>query len=341
MNISIFWVALNALLPVIALIVLGYGLKRKGCLPDSFLKTGNWLVFHVCFPAMLFINVYDIDSFAAINWKFVLYCIAVIVVIFVLGMITAILVTPVGKRRGVIWQSTFRSNFVILGMAIAGALGGTEASALVAVTSSCVIPVFNVLAVVSLTVFAQEEPGKKQSIGSVLVRTVRNPHVVSILIGMACLGIREAQRICFGEVFFSLREDLKFLYTVLQNISSITTSFALLVLGGQFVFSAVGGLLKEILAGTVWRILLSPVLGIGGAWLLSRAGWLSCGSCEYITLLALFAAPAAVASAVMATEMGGDEQLATQLVVWSTLFSAITIFLQVMLLMQLGLLTVM
>ena len=42
----------------------------------------------------------------------------------------------------------------------------------------------------------------------------------------------------------------------------------------------------------------------------------------------------------MATAMGGDEQLATQLVVWSTLFSAITIFLQVMLLMQLGLLSV-
>jgi predicted permease len=341
LNISIFWVALNALLPVIALIVLGYGLKRKGCLPDSFLKTGNWLVFHVCFPAMLFINVYDIDSFAAINWKFVLYCIAVILVIFVLGMITAILVTPVGKRRGVIWQSTFRSNFVILGMAIAGALGGTEASALVAVTSSCVIPVFNVLAVVSLTVFAQEEPGKKQSIGSVLVRTVRNPHVVSILIGMACLGIREIQRACFGEVVFSLREDVKFLYTVLQNISSITTPFALLVLGGQFEFSAVRGLLKEIVAGTLWRIVLAPLLGIGGAILLSRSfGILHCGVNEYPALIAMFGSPVAVPSAVMAGSMGADEQLATQLVVWTSLFSIVTIFAEVCILMSMGLLSV-
>ena len=338
MNISVFWVAMNALLPIILMILLGYGLKQKGFLSEDFLKSGNWVIFYICFPAMLFINVYDIENFAAINWPLVLYCIAMMLVIFVLGMVTAVLVTPVPKRRSVIWQSTFRSNFVILGMAIAGALGGTEATSLVAVTASFVIPVFNVMAVVALTVFRGDNGGRRPSLGSVLADTLRNPHVVGIFLGMACLAIRELQRAVFGEVVFSLQIHLKFLYTLLKNITSLTTPLALLILGGQFVFSAVGGLFKEILAGTLWRVVLSPVLGIGGAWLLSRTGVLNCGPYEYTVLLALFGAPAAVASAIAATEMGGDEQLATQIVVWSTLLSAFTIFLQVVFLMQLGLL---
>ena len=42
----------------------------------------------------------------------------------------------------------------------------------------------------------------------------------------------------------------------------------------------------------------------------------------------------------MASEMGADEQLATQIIVWSSLFSVVTFFLQILLMMQLGLLAV-
>lgn len=340
MDLSVFLAALNALAPVILLILLGYVLKQRGFLSEVFLKNGNWLVFYICFPAMLFINVYDMDGFGSINWPFVLYCTGAVLVIFVVGLFAAVAATPVPNRRGVIWQASFRSNFIILGMSIAAALGGGEAAALVAVTASFIIPLFNVLAVIALTVFTQGAHGAAPTPGRVLVDTLRNPHVVSVVVGMVCLALREAQRAVFGEVVFSIRVHLEFLYTLLKNITSITTPFALLVLGGQFVFSAAGGLLREIAAATVCRILISPVLGIGGAWLLSRAGYLSCGGNEYITLIALFAAPAAVASAIMATEMGGDEQLATQIVVWSSLLSVFTFFAEVVLLMQLGLLAV-
>jgi hypothetical protein len=42
----------------------------------------------------------------------------------------------------------------------------------------------------------------------------------------------------------------------------------------------------------------------------------------------------------MAGNMGSDEQLATQLVVWTSIFSILTIFIQVVLLMGMGLLAV-
>jgi len=74
--------AVNAITPIILMILLGYFLKCRGFLSKEFLKIGNKLVFNVCLPAMLFINVYDIADFASINWEIVLYCVAVLMVIF-------------------------------------------------------------------------------------------------------------------------------------------------------------------------------------------------------------------------------------------------------------------
>jgi predicted permease len=69
-------------------------------------------------------------------------------------------------------------------------------------------------------------------------------------------------------------------------------------------------------------------------------GLLSCGVQEYPALIAMFGSPVAVSSAVMAGSMGSDEQLATQLVVWTSIFSIFTIFAEVCILMMMGLLAV-
>ena len=50
---TILWTALNAVLPIILVILLGYILRQKGFLSESFLQVGNKLVFRLCLPAML------------------------------------------------------------------------------------------------------------------------------------------------------------------------------------------------------------------------------------------------------------------------------------------------
>ena len=47
---------------------------------------------------------------------------------------------------------------------------------------------------------------------------------------------------------------------------------------------------------------------------------------EMPTVVAIFCSPVAVTSAVMVQEMGGDEQLAQQVVAWSSALSMVTIF---------------
>ena len=80
----ILMTAVNAVLPIVLLILLGYWLRQKNFLNDTFIKTGNALVFNICLPCMLFINVYDIEGFESISWDIVIYSVAMVFVIFFL-----------------------------------------------------------------------------------------------------------------------------------------------------------------------------------------------------------------------------------------------------------------
>ena len=336
----IIMTAVNAILPIILLILLGYFLRSKNFISKEFVKIGNKMTFKVFLPCTMFINVYSIESFESINWDIVIYCVVMVVLIFVLGLGTAVLSTSVPERRGVILQCTFRSNFAIIGLPLASALGGPEATAVAAIISAFTIPVYNILAVVALSIYVGKGESGKTDIKGILLNIAKNPIILGVLAGLAALGIRSAEIAVLGDLVFSVQRDMKFLYTAVKNLSSLASPFALIVLGGQFVFSAVKGMLKEISIGTLWRIVLAPVIGVGAAILLSKTPILSCGINEYPALLALFGSPVAVSSAIMAEQMHNDEQLATQLVVWTSLGSIVTIFAFVCLLMGAGLLAV-
>jgi hypothetical protein len=60
------------------------------------------------------------------------------------------------------------------------------------------------------------------------------------------------------------------------------------------------------------------------------------GGAAYAAAVALFATPAAVVSAVIAKEMGGDDNLAGQIVVWSTLFSIPSMIIIIVILRTIG-----
>lgn len=340
MSITILTTALNAVMPIVLLTLLGYLLRVKGFFTEQFLAVGNKLVFRVCLPVMLFVNVYHIPSLSQIRLDLALYCLAVVTVAFLLGALMSVVTTKVPERRGVLTQCVFRSNFAFIGLPLADALGGDAAMAVASVLSAFTIPYFNVLGVISLSIFRKDESGKQRRLGPILADIAKNPLIAGVVAGFAVLLVRQWQVSQFGEVLFSLEEDLPFLYTALEDLKVIASPFALLVLGGQFQFSAVRSLWKEISVGTVWRTLLVPLLGIGGAVVLSAWGVLECGVNEYPALVALFGSPVALSSAIMAREMKNDEQLATQLVVWTTLVSVLTTFAMVCLMMSLGLLAV-
>lgn len=310
--------ALEAVLPIIITVAIGYLIKRLGFLSTDMAKVINKLVFRIFLPVMLFLNVYKIESLSDIDTGYIFYAVIATTAIFALSIPAVIFVTKKWDRRGALLQACFRSNYALIGIPLAESLFGQAGVSVATVLSAASIPLFNALAVISLSVFGNGE--QKPSVKKILLGIVKNPLIQSIALGLVVLGIR-ALFVNFG-IGFRLSE-VKPIYTVLDYLSRLATPLALLVLGVQFEFSAVKKLKREIFFGTLMRAFIVPVLGLGIAFVCFRQSF---GGAQFAALVALFATPVAVSSVPMAQEMGADYRLAGQLVVWSTLLSAVTVF---------------
>lgn len=326
-----FIFAANSVLPIVILIALGYVLKRAGLLTKGFLDVGNKLTFRVLLPVMLFCNVYSIDRITDINLVFVLYGIIGVFVIFLLAIAACCAFTKDSAKRGTLIQAVFRSNYAIIGIPLAASLFGDKGAAAAGVMSAFCVPMFNILAVITLTVFNGSSEKHRVDVKKVLLGVVTNPLIIGTVAGLACLGLREL--FVMWDISFRL-SDVTIVYKSLENIKAICTPFALIVLGGRFEFSAVPKLRNEIIFGTVLRTVAVPLLGLSVAYIFRESFSLS-GE-HFAAYVGVFATPVAVSSAIMAKEMGADDELAGQLVVWTSLVSTLTIFVIVTALVMLG-----
>ena len=316
MNSFIF--ALNAVAPIIITVAVGYILKKVGLIPINVANAMNKLVFRLLLPSMLFLNVYNIESFKNVELGYVIYALVALVIVFLVSIPFVMLITRPYRLRRSLLQSIFRSNNALIGIPLAESLYGAQGVIAASLLSAAIIPSFNILAVISLSLFSSN--GEKPSVKKILHDIVKNPLVDAIFLGIFALIIRSF----FVRMNIDFRlADITPAFSVLKSLSNAATPIALLVLGAQFEFSAVGALKKEIIFGSVMRTLIVPFFVLGIAYIFFK----DFTGAHFATLVAAFATPVAVSSVPMAQEMDGDVALSGQLVVWTTLVSSVTLFL--------------
>jgi predicted permease len=301
------------------MVVIGYCLKRIGWMNERFAKEANKIVFRILMPVMLFVKIYGMKDLSGIDFTFIAYSIVALLIVFVLSIPASIIVARQKNRRGVLVQAAVRSGYSLIGIPLAESLYGAEGAAAATILSAAAIPLFNVLAVISLTAIGNDSD-EKPSVKKIILDIIKNPLILGIVTALVMVGIRGI----FVKNGISFRlSDIGPLFTVLNYLSNMSIPLALLVLGAQFEFSAVSSLKREIIFGTITRTVVVPALAIGVAYFFFRERFTAA---HFATFVALFATPVAVPSVPMVQEMGGDVTLAGQLVVWSTLASAFTVF---------------
>ena len=307
---------INAILPIILMIAVGYFLKRINLLENEVAKKLNTLVFRVFLPIMLFLNVYKIQSFSEIDFVFVWYAIGITVLLFLVGIPVMAIIFKDNRQRSVMLQGIFRANYALVGIPLAQSLFGEEGSIMAALLSAFIVPIFNILAVICLTIYSAGD--KKPSFTGVLKGIAKNPLIQGIFCGFIALGIRTI----FVKLDIDFRlADVAPVYKTLQNLSSIATPLSLLVLGARFEISAIPHLKKHIVIGVINRVVIVPFVGISLALALNRFS-----GAQFASFVACFCTPVAVSSVPMSQEMGADADLMGQIVVWTTVFSSFSIF---------------
>ena len=317
---------INAILPIILMIVVGYFLKRIKLLEDEIAKKLNTLVFRLFLPIMLFLNVYKIQNFSEIDFVFVWYAIGITVLLFLVGIPVMGIIFKDNRQRSVMLQGIFRANYALVGIPLAESLFGLEGSIMASLLSAFIVPTFNILAVICLTIYSAGD--KKPSISGVLKGIAKNPLIQGIVCGFIALGIRAF----FVQLDIDFRlADIAPVYKTLQNLSSVATPLSLLVLGARFELSAIPHLKKHIIIGVINRVVIVPVVAITLALAMNRFS-----GAQFASFIACFCTPVAVSSVPMSQEMGADADLMGQLVVWTTIFSAFSIFIASYILRVLG-----
>lgn len=312
MLLNSFLLSLNAIVSIFVMMAVGYGAKRLLRLEKDHIRRFNALVFHTLLPLMLFYNIYTSDIRAGINFRCLCLALTVLLVLFLFTWLLVTRVEGANDQRGVMIQASFRSNFLLLGMPLIRELCPGADLATVSVMLAIVVPCFNVLAVVTLETFHH----KQINIPQILLGIAKNPLILAsaagILVNLSGLRLPE------------------FLVNPISQLGSSASPVALLLLGAQFEFYDVGVYRRNLAICTVLRLLVYPGAALPLAALAGLRGP------EFAVLISMFATPTAVASFSMATQMGGNPELAASVVTLTTLLSSATMFLWIFLFKSLG-----
>lgn len=256
-----FFYAFNAIAPMLFLMLLGYYLRYTHFFDLSLLKRMSTFTFRFGISAMMFRNVYTLSDLSEIRVDMMCFILICCVAITAVGWAEAMLFTQQRSRRGVMIQNSFRSNFSIIGILLATALGGAEGGSIAASMQAPTIIYFNVVSVLCLIYFS-DQPQRRVSPGYILKSIATNPMILGQVVGLACLIARQwIPRDASGELLFSIQGSLPFLYSAVDSLASMATPLILVLMGGQVDFSAVGAMKKELIVGIVQRLILAPVIG--------------------------------------------------------------------------------
>lgn len=292
----------NAVLPLFLIMALGYVIRRTPLMDQHTHQMMNKLIFKLFLPILLFKNIStsNLDALSG-SWVFLFAFIAEMAVFLTLFAVVP-LIEKENSRRGVLIQAMGRSNYALFGLPLVGLLYPGEDIAVASMLVAISIPIFNVMSVIALETYR----GGKVNPLKILRGIVTNPLIISCALGFLWL--------------ISGLTMPTFIQTAISDAAKIATPLSLFVLGGAFEFSRIRCNARPLIIGTLGKLVIVPLLGLTVAVLCGYRGM------ELASLGVAFMAPCAVSSYPMAQQMGGDGELAGQLVVFTTAFSMFSVF---------------
>lgn len=303
---------LSVVLPLFVVMSIGYLSRKVKLIDDSGVGVVNRLVFWVFLPAILFVSVYETDLKEVFNIPLILFSVLGTTVVFVGSFI---LVPKLEKKRdrcGVVIQGLIRGNEVYFGFPIVVSLIGAQYLGLMSIVVAFAVIFYNGYSIFALEYFKGDTVDKKE----IFKNLITNPFILATFfaVAMNLVGI--------------VIPDV--LMTGIRSLASVATPLALFLLGASFNFTSTKGYLKEVIWTTIFRLIIIPGIVIALSILMGFS------SAEVVILFVTFGVPTAVASYSMARQLNADYELASQIVVYTSSFAILTVFIWTIVLQMLG-----
>ena len=294
---------ISTIIPIFAIIMLGWFARWKGFIPPDFLAPANRLVYYLAIPAMIFHSISKASLKTQFDSTVLTVTLLAVIAVFAFAWGVGLTRRVERKQLGTFMQCSFHGNLGYIGLAVAYYYLGSEGLARASIIAGFIMILQNFLAVIALQLHAEDMELKK-NIWEVVLRILGNPVIVSALAGIlySLTGLR-----------LPLVLDRS-----LAILSGLALPMALLIIGASLSFEVMQLQLLRVLSTSVMKLILLPGLGL--------IFYRSCGLAlqDYLPGLILLASPSATLTYVMAKEMNGDTDFAVAAISISTMLSAIT-----------------
>ncbi|MTI16474.1 AEC family transporter [Rhodobacteraceae bacterium RKSG542] len=297
-------VALNALLPVIFVVVLGWFLKNKG-----IIKLESWsgleaLCYWVLFPAIIFRNL-GTANFSEMPVGAM--TVVVLGTFLSLCLITQLLKPALcrcfgfsGPRFTSVFQGIVRWN-AFISMGVAGSFIGEEGVTLLAIVIALQVPLVNAICVTQISIYAS---GTKPNFKKIFRDLATNAYVIATLLGLA--------------LNFSGLTLPTSAYSFISMLAGAALPLGMLCVGASINLAALRRPSTALLVGSLPRLCLAPLLAY------ALILWTGLEPVAAAAVIIAFATPAGGGAYLLAKQLGGDAELMAEILVFQTVVAVFT-----------------
>ncbi len=295
---------INTLVPVFAVIAVGYFVTYYEWLERGFWNGAEKLAYYLLLPTILFIKIADSDFSNALNIIPIASVVLVAnLIIFIIVFVWYHLHHPQKADFTALMQGSIQTNAAYIGLPVALGIFGQKGLVIYAMLLGVVVPVMNTF-VLSFLIYY--DPSKvKEPLLAFLKRVLLHPIVIA----------------CLGGLFVSyLNVDIPtIIYKTLSSLSSAALPIGLLVVGSALNIKAVRSGKYFIGVATFIKLILLPVVAI---WI---ARWFELSAFDAGIAVVYTILPASAASYLMAKRHGSNASLLAGMIVAQTVAASVTI----------------
>jgi predicted permease len=291
---------LLALVPVILLIGLGYGLRRSGFLAEGFWPQAERLGYFLLLPS-LFVHGLAMANLQSLPvWGLAGTLVGTLVLVSALVVAARPMMRIDGAAFTSVFQGSVRFNNYVA-VTIAAGLFGAQGIAMAAICNAAIVPTVNVLCVL---VFARYGAARLNARG-IARQIVTNPLVVACAIGilLQALGL-------------GLPLGLE---PALRALGAASLPLGLLCVGAALDFGTARSWLGPVVTSSAVKFLVMPVATLLTALALGLRGP------ALVVALLFQAMPTASSAYILARQLGGDAPLMAGITATQTVLAALAI----------------
>lgn len=293
----------TTIIPIFAVIFLGWFARMKGFIQPEFLGPANRLVYYLAIPALIFHAISKASLKTQFNVVVLLIASLSVLVVFAIAWAAGMFWHIKKKELGTFIQSSFHGNLGYIGLAVSYYSLGHDGFVRASIIAGFIMILQNLLAVIALQVNA-DDVSISENKRDIFRRILVNPVILSALAG-----------ILFSST--GLRMPLV-ISRSLDILSGLALPMALILIGASLSFKMMQLKILRIFSSSFLKLILLPCLGF----IFYRMFDIDLK--DYLPALILLASPTATITYVMAGEMNGDTDFAVAALSTCTMLSAIT-----------------